>query len=244
MGGESIAPNLKVVLSQRLVRQTCFDCLEEYDAKDELIHLLGGNYLDCEVILHRAKIGNKLCRHCGGLGYRGRFLLLEYWGLGQEERQMILNDVEDHDAYVEAAMRHGFKPMVYLAMEALLSGATDLAEIIRSAITEEEFLRRGKEISRGLKRHLTAERRRVMLIRERQIHLLTLVSRYCDSLSFLIRYKTSLMENLGLSDDDPLVEVLKNDFNYSQWYESKHKVLVDEIDGLILEESDYFNDQL
>lgn len=154
VGADSIAPNLKVILSQRLVRRACFDCLEEYNAKDQLVYLLGGKYIDFDIMLHRAVVGNKSCRHCGGLGYRGRFLLLEYWGLGYEERQMILSGIEDHDAYVETAMKNGFKPMIYLAIEALLSGVTDIQEIIRSAITEEEFLRRGKEIGRGLKRHL------------------------------------------------------------------------------------------
>lgn len=154
VGSESIAPNLKVILSQRLVRKCCYDCLSEYDATDELTYLLGGNFIDQKVILHKAVTGNKMCRNCGGLGYRGRFLLLEYWGLAYDERQMILNGVEDHDAYVEAAMKNGFKPMVYLAIEALLAGITDLSEIIRSAITEEEFLRRGKEIGQGLKNHL------------------------------------------------------------------------------------------
>ena len=67
---------------------------------------------------------------------------------------MILNRVEDHDAYVDEAMKHGFKPMAYLAMEALLKGCTDIPEIIRSAVTEEEFLRRGKEIGESINRHL------------------------------------------------------------------------------------------
>ncbi|MDO8669287.1 MAG: GspE/PulE family protein [Candidatus Buchananbacteria bacterium] len=154
VGSESIAPNLKVVLSQRLVRKACFDCLEEYDARDELTYLLGGKYINSELLLHHVAPGNKLCRQCGGVGYRGRFLLLEYWGLGYDERQMIISGVEDHDAYVEVAMKHGFKPMIYLAIEALLEGITDIPEIIRSAVTEEEFLRHGKEIGAWLNRHL------------------------------------------------------------------------------------------
>ena len=59
---------------------------------------------------------------------------------------MILDGVEDRNAYIKVAMEHGFKPMIYLAIDALMNGKTDIAEIKRSAVTEEEFLRHGKHI--------------------------------------------------------------------------------------------------
>jgi general secretion pathway protein E len=146
VGGESIAPNLKAIMSQRLIRRACHDCLGKYDAKEELFYLLGGDFLKSEVALHQARPGNMGCRHCGGKGYFGRSLLLEYWGIAHKERQMILDGVEDRNAYIKVAMEHGFKPMIYLAIDALMNGKTDIAEIKRSAVTEEEFLRHGKHI--------------------------------------------------------------------------------------------------
>lgn len=156
ISGENIAPNLKAVLSQRLARSICSDCMTNYDASDELKYLLGGdyigqsieNYVRTPINLYQAVSGNKLCRHCGGAGYRGRFLLMEYWGMGDGERQLILSGNEDREEYVKAAMAHGFRPMAHMAISALLSGYTDIAELKRAAVTEEEFLRQGKQIAR------------------------------------------------------------------------------------------------
>lgn len=164
--GVNIAPNLKMVISQRLIRQTCLQCLEEYDASDDLVRRLGGKFvkpadhlsgepMETETILHRAKLGVMSCRHCNGVGYHGRLLLMEHWIITEIEQQMILDGVKNYNAYMEAAISHGFKPMIYSAIDAFLDGDTDLAELARSAITEREFFRYGPKIGEMIYRHMT-----------------------------------------------------------------------------------------
>lgn len=154
----AIASSLLAVMSQRLVRRICANCSEEYLGNNDLTYLLGNDYLQSKsenpisIKLRKAKKGNKSCPLCQGMGYSGRFPLIEYWGIGDDERKMIMAGESNPDAYLKAAVEKGFKPLSFLAMEALLLQKTDISEVLRVAVKEDDFLRMGPHISQMLKR--------------------------------------------------------------------------------------------
>ncbi len=149
---EYLASGLKAVLSQRLVRELCPDCSEAYNAQEDLKHLLGADHFNSEIWIKKSS-DSKDCRHCEGIGYKGRFMIPELWIPGDVEREMILSRVASHEAYFVEAVKRGFEPLVYNAVKSLIADRTSIDELLRVAITEDEFLRRGKMIGQSLTKY-------------------------------------------------------------------------------------------
>ena len=82
-----IADMLAGAWGQRLARKTCPDCREEYAPDPEHLRVAG---------LSAAQDGpftrGKGCEKCGGLGYRGRTLLLEAFETDADLRRLIADD--------------------------------------------------------------------------------------------------------------------------------------------------------
>ena len=150
---EYLASGLKAVLSQRLVRELCPDCSEAYNAQEDLKHLLGADHFNSEIWIKRTS-DSKDCRHCEGIGYKGRFMIPELWIPEDVEREMILSKVASHETYFAEAVKRGFEPLVYNAVKSLIADKTSIDELLRVAITEDEFLRRGKMIGQSLTKYV------------------------------------------------------------------------------------------
>jgi general secretion pathway protein E len=120
------------VLAQRLVRKLCENCKEPYTALPELVEHCGFQQLgiDGNVTLHQARG----CRHCSGLGYRGRTCILELLVLSDPIRQVILSH-GDATAIQQTAIAHGMITMYQDGLHKVLGGLTTLEEVVR--VTQE-----------------------------------------------------------------------------------------------------------
>lgn len=147
VSGVYIASALLAVVSQRLVRKICPNCREEYDGYEELKNLWGRDLFGDKVKLFRAVPG-RACNICGGIGYAQMMLLAEFYAPSQIDRRIMASGELDFNIYFDAAIKQGFQPMSYVAMRAILNGQTDLAEVLRAAVTVDEFLRDGQLIAR------------------------------------------------------------------------------------------------
>jgi general secretion pathway protein E len=114
------------VLAQRLVRKLCVHCREPYQALPELaaqLRLPGNS--DHPTLYHA-----RGCERCQGSGYLGRVAVLEFLGLTDEIRRLVLNRAtaqEIHRAGVEAGMRSMYEDGMHKALE----GITSIEEVLR-----------------------------------------------------------------------------------------------------------------
>jgi type IV pilus assembly protein PilB len=153
VAGVNISNAILMVVNQRLVRRLCFHCREEYNARDDLRGILGRDAFDDNIKLWRAVKGNK-CADCGGTGYSGRFMLPELYVPSSQAKEMMTRGQLSFQAFYEEAKTCGFRPLPYTAILAIVRGLTDIPEVLRAAVQEDEFLRDGKMIADSLKRYL------------------------------------------------------------------------------------------
>ena len=81
-------------------------------------------------------------------------MIPELWIPEDVEREMILSKVASHETYFAEAVKRGFEPLVYNAVKSLIADKTSIDELLRVAITEDEFLRRGKMIGQSLTKYV------------------------------------------------------------------------------------------
>lgn len=60
----------------------------------------------------------------------------------------------DAAGYYKSAIARGFEPLPYMAMRAIIAGQTTIEEVLRSAVTADEFLRDGPLIAPIIKMNL------------------------------------------------------------------------------------------
>jgi len=111
------------LLAQRLVRQICPYCKEEYDPPVELLKKY-------QLPEDRKYIHGQGCHQCRGTGYLGRAVIAEILVLSDTLRGMIAEGA-DPISIVEAAKKEGFRTMLESARERILRGLTTVEEINR-----------------------------------------------------------------------------------------------------------------
>lgn len=122
-----IASSLLGVVAQRLVRNICLSCKEEYIAeKEEIQELRLTTILNDPLKLYRGK-GCVLCNHTGFLGRTGVFEILR---VTRSIRDLIINRAS-LDEIRERAEEEGMKTLFYNAREKVMSGITTFDEAKR-----------------------------------------------------------------------------------------------------------------
>lgn len=131
MGAEPylISATLKGVLGQRLIRQICPDCAEEYPMTETERVLLG--YPDPKPLRR-----GRGCPSCSGTGYRGRRGIYEYFHVDDQIHGLIQSGASPH-AIRYAAKKAGMLSMADFARHAVLEGVTTVAEIQRVVLSDE-----------------------------------------------------------------------------------------------------------
>ena len=132
MGAEPylVASALRCVLSQRLVRNVCQHCREEFEAPAELLSKLEGPF-------HHVEQGVKLsrgkgCRYCFDTGYRGRTVISELLVVDDAIRAKIVAGASSEDI-AQVAMAGGMKAMYWDGVDKVLRGTTTLEEVLEVA---------------------------------------------------------------------------------------------------------------
>jgi general secretion pathway protein E len=122
-----ITSTLVGVLAQRLVRENCSHCIEEYaPTMEEAVALK----MDHEKLKpYRFKKG-KGCLHCRETGYSGRIGIFEIMPLTQKIRRLISTHANSPDIF-RAAREEGMRTLRESAIEKVFRGVTTTTEMER-----------------------------------------------------------------------------------------------------------------
>lgn len=120
-----VTSSLLGVLAQRLVREVCPECREEYEPPAELIR----EFFEAprpELAFYRGRG----CTHCNFTGYKGRMAVGELW-IPSERDALLITKRACLDEIRESAEASTY-PMGEDAWEKLRQGRTNLEELIRT----------------------------------------------------------------------------------------------------------------
>lgn len=128
MGIESylLSSTLTGIISQRLVRKICPNCIEEYNADDNEKNILG---VSEDIKLKRGKG----CTLCNMKGYKGREAVFEILYIDNKIREMIDKNISETQIE-EYARTIGMKDIYSSCKEKVLKGITTVDEILRIII--------------------------------------------------------------------------------------------------------------
>ena len=120
-----LSASLSGVVAQRLVRSLCPYCKEEYLIDDQTCEKF---HIPIGATAFRP-IGCSNCRN----GYKGRRGIYEIMMINDNLREMILKGADNLELR-EAAIRNGMKTLRQAGVNAALSGATSLEEVLSSTL--------------------------------------------------------------------------------------------------------------
>lgn len=118
-----IVAALKACISQRLLRRLCPQCKKEVTASAEDKKMLGVSSLP-DLSLYEP-VG---CTRCHGLGYLGRFAVMEILQVSETLREAILK--REHKRLKEMAVAEGFQTLLEHATKRVIAGETSLKEFL------------------------------------------------------------------------------------------------------------------
>jgi len=132
-----LAPALKMVIGQRLVRKVCPECsakrqatyveIAEIEKTLENLKNLGISKLpeyDGTIVQTNG------CEQCNHTGYLGRIAILELLEITEEIRNLIIDEASEYEIYAKAR-ENGFITMAEDGVMKILQGETTLEEIHR-----------------------------------------------------------------------------------------------------------------
>ena len=115
------------VMAQRLVRQVCPKCKEQYQPPRDAVKRLGIELdSDEKVTFYRGRG----CDYCHGNGYKGRIGVYELMGINDRIRDLVLLKSSAH-VLREAAIETGMRTLKDDAITKILLGQTTLEECLR-----------------------------------------------------------------------------------------------------------------
>ena len=120
------------VMAQRLVRQICPRCIEEYTPGEDVLENLKVNFKVPEpgkLKLYRGKG----CDYCKNTGYRGRTAIFEIVRINDEIRSMIMKNSSSNEIK-ETAIKNGMRTLLDSGIEKALEGITTIDEVLRVAV--------------------------------------------------------------------------------------------------------------
>lgn len=134
-----IAYAINLVVAQRLMRTLCPVC-KEVDEKPDRVMLEELGFTSEEIDTHQfyQPGSNSECRHCGGMGYKGRQAIAEAMYFSRSIRHLIVESGSDldEDAIRETAIGEGMLTLLSAARRVLLRGQTTVEEILRVVATD------------------------------------------------------------------------------------------------------------
>ena len=120
-----IASSLMGVLAQRLVRELCPDCKQEYDATDKELSVLGIKKTRKKVKLYKA-VG---CSKCEMSGYKGRIGIYELILMDDKLRTLIHDQASETE--IKKHVRKTSPSLLQDGFDRVLKGDTSIDEVFR-----------------------------------------------------------------------------------------------------------------
>jgi type IV pilus assembly protein PilB len=124
---------LDCVLAQRLARQLCENCFEDYSPTAEDLELIGFDNEDEPPngkVRFRRAVG---CQACSRTGYRGRIALQELLIIDEELERAIIAHASNDDIQ-QLALEQGMVPLRHDGLRKAALGITSLEEILRVVV--------------------------------------------------------------------------------------------------------------
>ena len=122
-----IASTLLGCMAQRLVREICQDCAEEFNMKREELLKMGFPVADTgDITLKRGKG----CRECRGTGYKGRCGVFEIFPLSSQIKKMVGEEAHTLEMS-QVAIREGMTTLREDAWKKVRAGVTTYEEALR-----------------------------------------------------------------------------------------------------------------
>jgi general secretion pathway protein E len=115
------------IMAQRLVREICSHCVEDYAPTTEEAALLRMPLEKLQA--HRFKRGRG-CLHCRQTGYSGRIGIFEILPLTEKIRGLVTAGAGSPDIF-KAAREEGMRTLRESALEKVLRGVTTTTEMVR-----------------------------------------------------------------------------------------------------------------
>jgi general secretion pathway protein E len=122
-----ITTTLIGILAQRLVRENCKHCVEEYPPTAEEAGVL--RMAPEKLVPYRFKRG-KGCLHCRQTGYIGRTGIFEVLPMSEKTRRLISNQASSLEIF-KLAREEGMRTLREAAVEKVFRGITTVTEMVR-----------------------------------------------------------------------------------------------------------------
>ncbi len=133
-----LASSLTMVLAQRLGRRLCQKCRAPIDRPDEK-ELLSMGFTEELLEKEWALFDPKGCSACNGGGYKGRVGFFELMEVTDAVSEAINAQVPE-DQLRKVAVHEGMNPLRYAAILKATQGITDINEVLRRTVLNEESL--------------------------------------------------------------------------------------------------------
>jgi general secretion pathway protein E len=115
------------ILAQRLVREICTHCTEEYEPTGEEVALLR---MDPEKLKSYRFRRGRGCLHCRQTGYIGRIGVFEVLPMSEKLRRLVTHQASSLDIF-KAAREEGMRTLREAAIEKVFRGITTTTEMAR-----------------------------------------------------------------------------------------------------------------
>jgi type IV pilus assembly protein PilB len=128
-----VTATLEAIVAQRLVRQICPRCREEFSPTEDMLLELG---LKPEDTAGKNFFHGLGCDYCRGTGYSGRVAIYEIMAIDDNLRGLIM-DRASTGAIREAARKRGMRTLRESGLLAIYDGMTTIEEVVSQTIFEE-----------------------------------------------------------------------------------------------------------
>jgi general secretion pathway protein E len=122
-----ITSTLIGIMAQRLVREICAHCTEEYVPTPEEATVLRMPHEKLQAYRFRRGKG---CLHCRETGYSGRIGIFEVLTMSEKIRSLVTSEAGSPDIF-KAAREEGLRTLKEAAIEKVFRGVTTLTEMLR-----------------------------------------------------------------------------------------------------------------
>ena len=127
-----ISSAIVLILSQRLIRNTCMECREPVKVHPQLLIDLG---IPPDEVKSFPVYKGKGCSLCNNTGYKGRVGLYEVMPMKEEVKELVLSRASTSEIKKEA-IRLGMKTLRQSGIAKIKEGVTTTEEVLRSTIED------------------------------------------------------------------------------------------------------------
>ena len=118
-----LAPALRILIAQRLIRRVCPKCKAPYTPDPQLLEKFN--------LKNKTKYyAGKGCKACENTGYKGRIAIFEALKISEDIREAIVDNASERKIR-EIAVREGFKTLLQDACEKIKADVTTPEEVSR-----------------------------------------------------------------------------------------------------------------